>query len=208
MTEEEARQWVRERFGVPRETMLQRFAALLAAENKRQNLIAASTIPVIWGRHLVDSAQLLPLARDAGEGVWVDVGSGPGLPGMVIALLDETRPVVLVEPRARRIDFLRQAAEELGLSSRVTLVADKVERWQPARPAAVISARAVAALPSLFHSTAHCTDSSTVWVLPKGRNAQSEVAEARRAWQGAFHVEPSITDADSGIVVAQGVRAR
>lgn len=208
MTEEEARTWVRERYGVSRETALERFAALLADENGRQNLIAASTVPAIWNRHLVDSAQLHPLAAGAGEGAWVDVGSGPGLPGLVTALLDDSRETVLVEPRARRVAFLEQTAEALGIAARVTVVSGKIERWKPAKPVAILSARAVAALDMLLQSTAHCTDSSTVWLLPKGRNAQSEVEAARRAWQGVFHVEPSITDPDSGIVVAHGVRAR
>lgn len=208
MTEEEARGWVRERYGVPRETSLARFADLLIAANARQNLISASTIDAIWTRHLVDSAQLLPLAEGAEAGPWIDVGSGAGLPGMAIALLDEGRPMLLVEPRARRAAFLRETADALGIGDRVTVVASRIESWKPETRAAVVSARAVAELSALFQSTGHCTDSSTVWLLPKGRGAHSEVAAARRAWQGVFHVEPSITQPDSGIVIARKVRAR
>lgn len=206
MTEDEARAWIRERYGVSRETLLDRYAAILRAEAANQNLIAASTLDTLWSRHFVDSAQLVPLASDAPRGTWLDVGSGAGLPGIVAGTLLD-RPVVLVEPRARRVEFLRHVAAELALS-RVTVQPSKVESYRPTNRAAIVSARAVAELSQLLTSTAHCTDSSTVWVLPKGRNAQSEVAAAQAKWQGVFHVEPSITQPDSGIVVARGVRPR
>lgn len=207
MTEEDARNWVRERFGVSRETLLDRYVDLLREEAQHQNLIAASTFDMIWARHLVDSAQLIPLAKDAGEGAWIDVGSGAGLPGVVVAALTD-RPVALVEPRARRVDFLQRVSRALELEDRITVEGSRIEAYRPAHPAAIVSARAVAELSQLFSSTAHCTDSSTIWVLPKGRNAQSEVEAACRKWQALFHVEPSITQSDSGIVVARGVRPK
>lgn len=207
MTEEEARQWVRERFGVSRETMVERFGAILVAEAEHQNLIARSTLDALWSRHLTDSAQLVPLAENAADGVWLDVGSGAGLPGLVVALLTD-RPILLVEPRAKRVQFLRDAATQLGIADRVTVIGSKVESYRPAAPVAVVSARAVAELSALILSTVHSTDSSTVWLLPKGRSAQSEVDAARAKWQGRFHVEPSITQPDSGIVVATQIGAR
>ncbi|MES2444055.1 MAG: 16S rRNA (guanine(527)-N(7))-methyltransferase RsmG [Pseudomonadota bacterium] len=207
MTEDEARLWVRERFGVPRETMLGRFANILRAESAYQNLISAASFDHLWARHLVDSAQLLPLAEGAEKGDWIDVGAGAGFPGLVIAILSDRR-TVLVEPRAKRAAFLREAAAALDLGAQVAVVASRVEVYKPAKPAAIVSARAVAALPSLFQSTIHCTDSSTVWLLPKGQNAHSEVEAARHAWQGVFHVEPSITQPESGIVVAREVRPK
>lgn len=207
MTEAEARDWIRGRFGVSRETRLDRYAALLRAEAENQNLIARSTLKEMWGRHFLDSAQLLPLAADAGEGVWLDVGSGAGLPGMIAAILTE-RPIVLAEPRARRVAFLRAVANELDLSARVVVHPGKIESYRASGPVAVVSARAVSELSQLIASAIHCTDLSTIWVLPKGRNAQSEVVVAKRAWQGMFHVEPSLTQLDSGIVVARGVRRK
>lgn len=207
MTEEDARTWVRDRFGVSRETLLEQFGAILVAESEQQNLIARSTLPELWSRHLTDSAQLVPLAAAAPAGPWLDVGSGAGLPGIVVALLTE-RPVILVEPRAKRVAFLRSAAEQLGISARVVVVASRVESFRPEAPVAVVSARAVAELSALLLSTVSCTDSSTVWVLPKGRSAHSEVDAARAKWQGRFHVEPSITQPDSGIVVATQIGAR
>jgi 16S rRNA (guanine527-N7)-methyltransferase len=207
MTEEEARDWVRDRYDVPRGTLLGRFADILRDEAPKQNLISASTLETLWSRHLVDSAQLIPLAEDAGEGSWIDIGSGAGLPGIVVAILTD-RPVILVEPRAKRVEFLRRAAVELGLADQVTVEGKRIETFHPSEPAAVISARAVAELSQLLKSARDCTDSSTVWLLPKGRNVQSEVEAARRAWQGSFHVEPSITSPDSGIVIARKVRQR
>jgi len=204
MTEEEAREWVRNRFDVSRETMLERFAAILIGESAQQNLIAASTLDQIWTRHIVDSAQLIPLADV--EGPWIDIGSGAGLPGIIVAALTD-REVTLVEPRGKRAEFLRTTAEALGLT-KVTVAASRIETHKPAKRAAVISARAVAPLYELFAGAQHCTDSSTIWLLPKGRNAESEVELARGAWQGVFHVEPSITSPDSGIVVAHKVKPR
>ena len=202
MTEEEAKAWVRERYGVSRETRVAAFVDLLRGEAAKQNLIAPSTLDHIWARHIVDSAQLL--AHAPGDGVWLDIGSGAGLPGLVIALLRDA-PVELVEPRKLRTDFLARAAAELGLD-KITIHTAKIERTGGA--AAVITARAVAQLADLFRIASHRSTSSTVWVLPKGRNAQSEVAEARRKWHGSFHVEPSITASDSLIVVAREVRPR
>lgn len=207
MTEEEARAWVRDRYGVSRETAVESFGAILLAEAENQNLIARSTIDSLWARHLTDSAQLLPLADGAPEGIWLDVGSGAGLPGLVVAVLTD-RPVVLVEPRTKRVAFLREAAERLGIADRVTVIGSKIESYRPECPAAIVSARAVAELSALMLSTVHCTDSSTIWLLPKGRSAQSEVDAARAKWQGRFHVEPSITQPDSGIVVATQIGAR
>ena len=207
MTEEEARAWVRARWDVSRETLLARYASLLVNEARHQNLVAASTLDTLWARHLVDSAQLIPMAADAPEGCWIDIGSGAGLPGIVAAILTD-RPVVLVEPRAKRVEFLRFVAEQLGLSERVQVQSSRIETYRQPRPTAIVSARAVAELSQLIASTIHCTDSSTIWLLPKGRSAQSEVEAARAKWQGVFHVEPSITQPDSGIVLARGVRPR
>jgi 16S rRNA (guanine527-N7)-methyltransferase len=207
MTEADARAWLCERFGVPRETQLARFAEILTAESQRQNLIARSTLDSLWARHIVDSAQLVPLSEGAPDGAWIDIGSGAGLPGIVAAILTDRR-VILVEPRTKRVAFLRDTIMALGLDARVAVEAGKIESYRPRHAAAIISARAVAALPELLSAASHCADFSTVWVLPKGQAAQSEVDAARANWQGSFHVEPSITHPDSGIVVATQIGAR
>lgn len=204
MTEDEARAWLTAQFDVPRETWdrLERYVAILLSAMEEQNLIAESTRPHIWARHIVDSAQLLLLARDAGEGEWVDLGSGAGLPGIVVACLSE-RPVVMIETRRKRIDFLNDVIAQLGLRH-ARVFGGRVESGAPMR-AGVISARAYAPLAKLFASALHLSDKNSLWVLPKGRNAQNELEAARPAWQGMFHVEPSVTDAESAIIVAQAV---
>lgn len=206
MTEEEARSWLERHFDVPRETWerLEAYVAMLLEEMDRQNLIAESTRPHVWARHIVDSAQLIPLAREAGEGSWIDLGSGAGLPGIVVAILTDRR-VQMVESRRKRIDFLSHIVERLALT-RAEIYDGRVETV-PAAKAAVISARAYAPLPRLFESAIHLSDEKTIWALPKGRNAQNELEAATRSWQGVFHVERSVTDADSAIVVARAVRS-
>lgn len=86
MTEEEARSWARASFGVSCETRLAEFGTLIVEENLRQNLIAPSTIDQLWSRHIVDSAQLLAFVGSE-RGPWLDIGTGGGFPGLVIACL-------------------------------------------------------------------------------------------------------------------------
>jgi 16S rRNA (guanine527-N7)-methyltransferase len=180
---------------------LEQFAAMLVAENERQNLIAASTIPTLWVRHIADSAQLLALDTRDGDGLWIDLGSGPGLPGLVVAILSE-RPMLLVESRRRRCDFLRAVVAGLGLGH-VEVAEAPLERVAT-RAAATISARAFAPLDKLIDLSARFSTESTRWLLPKGRNAVKELALLPQAWQNLFHVEQSRTDADSQILVGSG----
>jgi len=189
---------------VPRETIekLETFVALLTDENRRQNLVSASTLGSMWERHILDSAQLVRLASRA-ESSWVDIGSGAGLPGIVISCM-VGGPVTLVEPRRLRADFLHKVVEVLELDANV--VCDRAERLEGKFH--TITARAVAPLARTFELSHHLSTGNSTWILPKGRNAQSELAEARRAWQGVFHVEQSLTDPDSRIVVARHVKAR
>jgi 16S rRNA (guanine527-N7)-methyltransferase len=189
---------------VSRETFekLQDYAALLREEARRQNLISASTLDHLWERHILDSAQLVRFEPHPGAS-WADVGSGAGLPGIVIACLVDG-PVALIEPRRLRAEFLHKVCESLELNA--TVIATKAERAGGKYD--VITARAVANLSQTLEISAHLSTRKTVWALPKGRSAEAELAEAERTWQGAFHMEQSVTDADSLIVVATGVRAR
>lgn len=204
MTEDEARAWVKERFDGAAIARLEALAALVIDESERQNLIGPSTLGTLWSRHIVDSLQLLPLATDP-DGAWIDIGTGAGFPGLAVAAAQPSRDMTLVEPRRLRAEYLRRGAALLGLD-RVTVIQDKVERV--ARPAAILSARAVANIDRLFASAIQCADKNTVWLLPKGKSAREEVAQARGKWHGMFHVEHSLTDPESRIVVATGVRPR
>ena len=190
--------------GVSRETFekLEAYVALLREENSRQNLVSATTLETVWERHILDSAQLVRF--EPGDGAsWIDLGSGAGLPGIVIGCL-VSGAVTLVEPRRLRADFLHRVCESLRLDAKIlTAKAEKVAGTYDA-----ITARAVAPLPRLLEISHHLSTGKTRWVLPKGRNAAAELAEARETWQGEFHVERSVTDADSYVIVGTGVRAK
>jgi 16S rRNA (guanine527-N7)-methyltransferase len=203
VTEEEARSWIAERYGDERLRLLARFVELLLEENQKQNLISRSSEANIWVRHILDSAQLARLAEGADR--WLDVGSGPGLPGVVLACLSE-RPILMVEPRRGRVAFLEYAVSALGLSHAHVRGAE-IERLR-GECFGVVTARAYAPLCQILQSTVQLTVPSTIWVLPKGRSAERELEEARQTWQGVFHVEQSLTDADARIIVAQDVRPR
>ena len=189
---------------VSRETFarLEQYVSLLTAENERQNLISSQSVEHVWERHIIDSAQLVRCEPRAGAS-WVDIGSGAGLPGIVVACLVQG-PVTLVEPRRLRAEFLHKVSESLRLDAEI--VCGKAERVEGRFD--VITARAVAPLRRLLELSAHLSTRNTVWALPKGRSAEAELAEARRAWQGRFHLEPSVTDPDSFVVVGSGVRAK
>lgn len=189
---------------VPRETYerLERFAALLTQENQHQNLIAPNSVGELWTRHILDAAQLLGQAGR--DGRWLDIGSGPGLPGLVIAIVGGG-PVTLNEPRRLRANFLRRTVAELDLAD-VEIAECKVERL--AGQFDLITARAVARLDKLLGMACHLAHSETKWVLPKGESAQSELDEALKTWQGSFRLVPSRTHPASAIIVAEQVQRR
>jgi 16S rRNA (guanine527-N7)-methyltransferase len=207
LTEEEARAWLHAKLDVPRETLatLECYVDALRSEAAQQNLVAASTLDHLWARHIVDSAQLIPISRET-PGPWLDLGSGAGLPGLIIAILTD-RPVTLVEPRRKRADFLTDTAARHGLEQRVTVVQKKVEQLEDGR-FAVISARAFAPLDRLLPLAARFAGPETLWLLPKGRSARAELDAARGSWQGVFSLAPSLTDPESAIIVARNVRPR
>jgi 16S rRNA (guanine527-N7)-methyltransferase len=191
---------------VSRETfdLLQRYAELLRDESARQNLVAASTLESLWERHILDSAQLVRFEPFDGAS-WADIGSGAGLPGLVVAGLVEG-PVLLIEPRRLRAEFLERCVAELGLGNRVAVAASKVEGATGRFDA--ITARAVASVDKLLQLSTHLSTRNSLWVLPKGRSAQSELAEARRHWHCEAETVPSFTDPDSEILVLRNVKPR
>ena len=201
MTEDEAKAAL----NVPRETMerFDAFAALLREENARQNLVSRASLDHLWERHILDSAQLLRFVP-SGARTWLDLGTGAGFPGLVVALLHPAR-VTMVEARRLRADFLIRAAGLLGTTDKVEIICAKVEALAM-QPFDVISARAFAPLDTLLALGARFSTDETLWVLPKGRNAKTELEAAHASWQGDFRLEPSLTDADAQIIVATGVR--
>ena len=197
------RGWLRDALGADEAAVsrLDKLVLLLREENERQNLVAAATLDQVWVRHIADSAQLLNVSRGT-SGPWLDLGTGAGFPGLVVALLDPSREVVMVESRARRAAWLERMVAHFDLSgSRV--VAARLE-MAPTFDAAIISARAFASLERIIALAARFSTPQTRWLLPKGRNGAKELSEMPKSLQTMFHVEQSITDAESVIVVGQG----
>ena len=201
MTEDEAQSWLAETFDVSRETFerLEAFITFLSTEAKLQNLISAATLDQIWARHIIDSAQLLRFAPEDGD--WLDLGSGAGFPGLIVPMLSNHR-VVLVESRAKRIDFLERAITMLGMEDVAVVAGMPLERLETA-PYSVISARAFAPLPRLLELSYRFSTDNTMWLLPKGRNAVNELAAVGDHWNLDFTVEPSLTDSEAGILTGR-----
>lgn len=178
------------------------YVELLLEENERQNLISRSSAAAVWTRHIEDSLQLLD--HGSVDASWLDIGSGAGLPGIVLAVAG-VKSITLVEPRRLRTAFLERCREMLGLEG-MTIVTGKAEQLQGTFE--VITARAVASLDKLFAIGEPLMSPNGRWVLPKGRSAEMELVEARATWQGDFRLVPSRTDLEAHILVAQGVRRR
>lgn len=193
--------WPRELPTVSRETLeaLTDFGELVRKWNESINLIARGTLPDLWNRHVLDSAQLFLYGPERGR--WLDMGSGAGFPALVIAILArELQPalhVICVEADLRKAAFLRTAINTLGIDADV--IVSRVEDLAPAR-ASAISARALASLPRLLALAApHCVESSAL-LFPKGRGAGKEIEEARKAWRFKLERFPSITEPSGSLL--------
>jgi 16S rRNA (guanine527-N7)-methyltransferase len=192
-------------YSVSRETAdrLDRYIALLLERQQRMNLIAPSTIPRIWTRHVADSLQLLPLAQAASR--WVDMGSGAGFPGLVIAcaLADTGAQVHLIESVRKKAAFLEEVASTLALP--VTVWPDRIESVLPrlADSVDVVTARALAPLDRLLACAEPLLKDRVPALLMKGQDAEAELAEARKSWTIEAELVPSRTDPTGRIVVVR-----
>ena len=201
-----SREAVGEQLGVSRET-LDRLAVhvdLLRRWQPAINLVGPATLADPWRRHVLDSAQLAAhLPATAAD--LVDLGSGAGFPGMVLALLGR-RGVHLVEADRRKAQFLREVARHTGAP--VTIHAERIERmagW----PAAVITARALAPLPRLLELAERFLVSDSVCLLLKGRSVERELTNARVSWHMVSEMFPSLADPLGSVLTLRGIcRAR
>ena len=191
---------------VSRETWarLDRFVGRLLEKQQRMNLIAASTVPQLWTRHVADSLQLLALAPEART--WLDFGSGAGFPGLVIAcaLADAPGSVVhLVESTKKKAAFLADAARDLNLP--VTVHAERIEDFAPANRVSfdVVTARAVAPLTRLLGYATPLLKTGAVGLFPKGQDVGVELTEASKSWKIEAELIPSWTDPHGRIVVVR-----
>ncbi len=170
------------------------------------NLVSPSTLAAAWTRHIDDSLQLLDYVPATAR-QWIDLGSGAGFPGLVVAVAVPEMTVTLVESRAKKCAFLGAVVEELGLGHRVAIDNRRIEEM-PDRAFDIISARALASLPQLFDWGHRFQASHSLWVLPKGRSVEGELADARRDYRFGHALKPSRTDADARIVLAWQVERR
>lgn len=198
--EASARAFVADRCDSEALAQLDVLARVLQVENTRQNLVSRGTLGAVWQRHIADSAQLLDFVPRE-TGLWLDLGSGAGFPGLVISAMRPDWPVVLVESRRKRIDWLERMRAELALSEcRIKgCRLEMVTKFE----AGVISARAFAPLPKLIGLARRFSTTDTLWLLPKGRSAEQELLELPRNRREMFHVEQSQTDREAKILVGK-----
>ena len=186
---------------VSRETIerLQDFAALLRRWTVTVNLVSKSTIPDLWSRHILDSAQLF--SHSTATPIWADLGSGGGLPGIVVAiLLKESRPdstVVLIEADARKAAFLAQCIQQFELKAQVRV--SRIESLLPVG-AGIVSARALAPLDTLLGYAARHISANGKALFLKGATWESEVAAARKGWAFDCVAHPSHTDPNAAVL--------
>lgn len=198
-------------FSVSRETVarLEVYAALLRRWQKAVNLVAPNTLDDIWQRHFADSAQLAALAPEART--WVDLGTGAGFPGLVIAVLLANQNGVmvhLVESNARKCAFLAEVARATGAP--VDIHAARIESLESdSRVAApdIVTARALTSLERLLDYAHPFFGPGTRALFLKGRSAEEEVEQARRRWSFDAELIPSRTDRDGRIVALSHVSA-
>jgi 16S rRNA (guanine527-N7)-methyltransferase len=192
---------------VSRETLdaLKYFEDLVVLWNPAINLISNSSVSDLWSRHIVDSAQLF-LFTLPDEGLWLDVGSGGGFPGIVVSIVaKELAPslrVVLVESDNRKCVFLRTVIRELGLS--VKVINDRIENVK-LDDVVYLSARALRNLNSLLFIVENNVSRETVCVFPKGRSYKKELVESQKNWKFDFNLIDSNTSEDSKVIVLKGL---
>lgn len=191
--------------GVSRETLerLNRLESLLVKWNPAINLVSRASLPAAWDRHILDSAQLFGLITDDAQH-WVDIGSGGGFPGLVIACLAaDLRPhlaITLIESDHRKCTFLRQAAVDLGITPKV--LTTRIE-MAPPQNADILSARALSALPNLLTYAQRHLSPQGLALFPKGATWQEEVDHARKEWHFDLTVHPSQTDPNAVILAVK-----
>ena len=191
-------------FAVSRETLgrLELYADLLRHWQKTINLVAPSTLPDLWQRHFADSAQLLSLAPNAKS--WLDLGTGAGFPGLVIAILAANQGTLrmhLVESTAKKCAFLAHVAQMTDTA--VDIHCNRIEelaRSESKLTPDVVSARALAPMPKLLELAAPFFRSGTRGLFLKGRDAEREIEAASAGWHFTCRLHPSLTSNDSSIV--------
>lgn len=192
---------------VSRETIerLEALVNLLTKWTKSINLIAPNSVPDIWKRHILDSAQVYQIAPKSWT-QWVDLGSGGGLPALVIAILDESQhPMTLVESDKRKCLFLSTVRRELSLN--ISVENTRIEKADIDR-ADVLSARALASLSDLLVYSERLLKPDGIALFSKGERFQQELDEASKDWHFDMKAHPSKTNTDARILEISGIQRR
>jgi 16S rRNA (guanine527-N7)-methyltransferase len=196
---------------VSRETLarLDRFVELLLKWQALTHLIAPSTVPTLWTRHIADSLQLLDLAPDAK--IWVDLGTGGGFPGLVMACAlhgTEGRRIHLVESNTKKAAFLREvvAATESPAIVHAVRMEKFVESF--AGRVDIVTARAVSPLSSLLGQCLPLLERGALGMFPKGQDVEAELTDAAKCWKMAADLVPSRTDPKARIVMVRALEPR
>lgn len=196
---------------VSRETSvrLQAYADLLTRWQNRINLIGQSTADDIWARHFCDSAQVLRHVPDAR--IWLDMGSGAGFPGLVIATLladDAQGKTILVEANGKKSAFLREVTRTLGLNALVLTRRLEALNFEDVGPVDGVTARALASLPTLLTLGAPWLSNGAVGAFLKGRSIDDEVADAHRDWKFSANHEKSLCDPTGTVLIVTELKRR
>ncbi|MEM6407483.1 MAG: 16S rRNA (guanine(527)-N(7))-methyltransferase RsmG [Pseudomonadota bacterium] len=201
---------LQDEFGVSRETLqeLEDYAALLVKWNAKINLVSPATLPELWTRHILDSAQLFHLLPGEVQSIG-DIGSGGGLPGLILAILAKTKApkirVTMIESDRRKCAFLQTVSGQLGLGARI--LPDRIESAAPLQTD-VLSARALAPLPKLMGYAARHLAPKGHALLMKGANVETEIEEALASWTFDLQKHPSQTQAEACILEVFNIRPR
>lgn len=197
-----------DKINVSRETFerLEIYATEIRRWNPKINLVAKNSLDHLWERHFLDSLQILPLIPPKLTN-WVDLGSGGGFPGLILAASIENEPgfkMCLIESDQRKCAFLRTAARAMGVT--VDVISERIEDAKP-QSAHVISARALAPLDKLLAWAAPHAHQETIYIFPKGKNWQNELTLAQENWQMVVENHQSLTDPDAQILILTEVKA-
>lgn len=205
------------RFGVSNVTLdkLRLYEDLLKLWQKKINLVAPSTIGEVWHRHFADSAQLLEMAPAEGAR-WLDLGSGAGFPGLVLAILragrglvQDQEPLSLVESDQRKAAFLGEIARQCSVAVDIAVMRIELSSTQGRyKSVDVVTARALAPLERLIGLSQPFFGPRTVGLFPKGRDVGQEVEAARERWAFDCELVHSLTDAEARIAVLRRPQAR
>lgn len=187
---------------VPRETFerLLEMDRVLIDWSERHNLIARSTIKDRWERHFFDSAQLVPLLREGAETI-VDLGSGAGFPGLVLAAMLAPRgvSVTLIESTQKKCAFLNEAGAAMGLEN-LKVVPERIESVRLGFTPDAVTARALARLEKLLGYGAGIAGKNTKYYFLKGQDVEGELTEAAKSWHMEVIMHPSRTDPHAAIL--------